>query len=67
MGQEIDLMAAAEIEQDLEKRKQELAEERTKREVEIRTKLQTMTVKELLAAVLDAQTGRVATYREYNE
>lgn len=72
MGQSIDLVAAAqkhaaEIEQDMEKRKQELAEERKKREGEIRTKLQSLTVKELLATVLDAQTGRVATYREYNE
>lgn len=72
MGQSIDLVSTAEgdaqdIMKSMESQKQELAEERTKRRAEIQTTLESLTTRELLASVMDVQTARVATYREYDE
>lgn len=70
MGQSIDLVStedAQDIIKSMESQKQELAEERTKRRAEIQTTLESLTVRELLASVMDVQTARVATYREYDE
>jgi hypothetical protein len=79
MGQTIDLMtsaggreeelnedasgaAAPGHEQDMEEKKKA----RRKREVAIKEKLQSMNVTDLLGAVMEAQSERVATYREYD-
>ncbi len=52
--------------ENLEEKRKALAEERSKRQVEIKTKLQSMSVSELIQAVLEAQRQRVATYREFD-
>jgi hypothetical protein len=70
MGQSIDLVStedAQDIMKSMENQKQELADERTKRRAEIQATLESLTVRELLASVMDVQTARVATYREYDE
>jgi hypothetical protein len=53
--------------QDVQAQQQQLDEERAKRRIEIEAQLQTMTLKELLHAVMDAQEKRVATYRDYEK
>ena len=46
--------------------RKQLNEAREARESEIRAKLETMTVRELLREVMKAQEGRVMTYRDYD-
>jgi Tfp pilus assembly major pilin PilA len=53
--------------QDVQVQQQQLDEERAKRRIEIEAQLQSMTLKELLHAVMDAQQKRVATYRDYEK
>jgi len=71
MGQTLDLVQTEEdansITESMEKQRQEIQDQRRNRELEIRAELESMTVRELLAAVMEAQTGRVETYREYDE
>lgn len=73
MGQMIDLSASGKSPSDpkavaksMEEQKQQLDHERKTREEQIRAELQTMTVKDLLQAVMEAQRERVATYRAYD-
>lgn len=78
MGQTIDLNQATksseeqaqqdaqEIAHSLEEKRKQLNEAREARESEIRAKLETMTVRELLREVMKAQEGRVMTYRDYD-
>jgi hypothetical protein len=72
MGQTIDL-ASGETAPDpttmaeaMEEQKQKLDQDRKAREEQIRSHLQTMSVKDLLQAVMEAQRERVATYRAYD-
>jgi len=51
---------------DVEKRKQQIEQERAARKLEIQVRIQNMSTAELLNAVLEAQQQRVATYRTYN-
>lgn len=51
---------------DLEEKRRALAEERSKRQEEILAQFQSMSVAELIQAVLGAQRERVATYREFD-
>ena len=71
MGQHIDLTQTEEeakaLVESMELQRQTLEKERQERLLEIKSKLKTMTVKELLGVLTDAQAGRVGTYREYNE
>ena len=71
MGQSIDLTQmegeTQAVSESIEKQRRAIHDERQKRIVEIRAKLESMTVSELVAAVLEAQVGRVETYREYDE
>lgn len=71
MGQNIDLAQTNEeakaIAESIEEQRQALQEERRERKIKMLSKLETMTVGELLAAVLEAQVGRVEAYREYDE
>lgn len=73
MGQTLDLNASAESSPDpeamaksMEEQKQQLDQDRKAREEQIRAHLQTMSVKDLLQAVMEAQRERVATYRTYD-
>lgn len=76
MGQTIDLNAPAKdpsaspqvemMAQSMEEAKQELDKARKAREVDIRAHLQSMSVKDLLQAVMEAQRERVATYRDFD-
>ena len=73
MGQTIDLNAYAETSPDpeaaakiMEEQKEQLDRDRKARKEEIREHLQTMSVKDLLQAVMEAQRERVATYRTYD-
>jgi len=73
MGQTIDLNASAEtapnpeaVAKAMEEQKQQLDQDRKLREEQIRAELQTMSVKDLLQAVMEAQRERVATYRTYD-
>lgn len=72
MGQTIDLMTTQsantdESVEDPSARAQRLKEEREERRAQIQEALQSMSTPELLKAVLQAQQGRVATYREYEK
>ena len=79
MGQTIDLNQVTkfseeqsledvqEIADSLEDKRKELNETRETRESEIRAKLETMTVQELLHEVMTAQEGRVICYRDYDQ
>mmetsp|Transcript_25712 Transcript_25712/g.42779 ORF Transcript_25712/g.42779 Transcript_25712/m.42779 type:complete len:134 (-) Transcript_25712:802-1203(-) len=71
MGQSIDMTQTEEgakaIIESMESQRQELAEARRKRGTEIQATLESLTVRELLASVMETQTARVATYREYDE
>ena len=71
MGQNIDLTQTNEevkaIAESMAEQRQALQRERQERKIEILSKLETMTSGELLAAVLEAQVGRVETYRVYDE
>lgn len=71
MGQSIDLTQTNEeakaIAESMAEQRQALERERQERKIEILSKLETMTIRELLAAVLEAQEGRVETYRVYDE
>lgn len=71
MGQNIDLTQSNEeakaLAESMEEQRQALQRERQERKIEILSKLETMTIRELLAAVLEAQVGRVETYRVYDE
>ena len=73
MGQTIDLNSPEEATPDpeavaksMEEEKQKLDRDRKTREEQIRAHLQTMSVKDLLQAVMEAQRERVATYRAYD-
>lgn len=68
MGQTIDLVQEEvdSISKSLEERRKSLREDHAKRGEEIRSKLETMSVSELLNKVMEAQEDRVATYREYD-
>jgi hypothetical protein len=74
MGQTIDLNAPARdpstlpaaSAQSMDEAKQELDEARKARGEEIRAHLQSMSIKDLLQAVMEAQRERVATYRVYD-
>jgi len=74
MGQTIDLNKPAEpetppetVDPDMEAQRQQLEEERAKRRIEIEEQLQSMTVKELIQAVTEAQQKRVTTYKDYDK
>merc|ERR1712137_615515 len=67
MGQTIDLMKANEIKGELEEKQRDLQKEREERSARIKEQLKKMSVKKLLREVLEAQTGRVTTYREYDK
>lgn len=74
MGQTIDLNAPEEatiadpeaVAKSMEEEKKKLERDRKTREEQIRAHLQTMSVKDLLQAVMEAQKERVATYRAYD-
>lgn len=72
MGQTIDLVSGetapdpAVLAKAMEEEKQQLDQDRQAREEQIRAHLQTMSVKDLLQAVMEAQRERVATYRTYD-
>lgn len=76
MGQTIDLNAPANdssaslqverMAQTMEETKKELEKARKAREVEIRAHLKSMSVKNLLQAVMEAQCERVGTYRDFD-
>ena len=51
----------------MEQQRRLIDQERQSRLVAIQTQLESMSVSELVAAVLEAQMGRVETYREYDE
>lgn len=53
--------------QDVQAQQEQLDKDRAKRRIEIEEQLQSMTLKELLHAVMDAQQSRVATYRDYEK
>jgi hypothetical protein len=53
--------------EDTKAQQEQLDKERAKRRVEIESQLQTMTLKELLHAVMDAQQNRVSTYKDYEK
>lgn len=70
MGQNIHWMegeTTEDIVASMEQQRRLIDQERQSRLVTIQTKLESMSVSELVAAVLEAQTGRVETYREYDE
>lgn len=54
------------IAEDMEEKRKQLQEARKQREEEIRAELETMSVRELLSAVMESQSERVATYKEYD-
>lgn len=78
MGQTIDLnqqsnfsealahREAQELSQSLEKTQKQLEELRGEREIDLRAKLESMSIRELLQTVVATQEGRVLTYREYD-
>jgi hypothetical protein len=73
MGQTIDLNAPERatpdpetIAKSMEEERKKLDRDRKTREEQIRAHLQTMSVKDLLQAVIEAQRERVATYRTYD-
>lgn len=72
LGQTIDLATGettadpATIAMSMEEQKKQLDQDRKIREEQIRAHLQTMSVKDLLQAVMEAQKERVATYRTYD-
>jgi hypothetical protein len=78
MGQTIDLnqesisseeQAQKEVEEishSIEEKREELEQARLNRETEIRAKIESMSVRELLHAVMEAQEGRVLAYRDYD-
>jgi hypothetical protein len=53
--------------EDVKAQQEQLDKDRAKRKVEIQEQLQSMTLKELLHAVMDAQQNRVSTYRDYEK
>ena len=78
MGQTIDLLepsssnkeeekatAAVANADEIEKQRQQLAEDRKQRKIQIQQALDNMSVKELLQHVMKTQQDRVAAYREY--
>ncbi len=71
MGQHIHFMSmegnSQTVSETMELQRHAMHEKRQRRFVEIQAELQRMTVSDLMTAVLEAQTGRVETYREYNE
>jgi hypothetical protein len=76
MGQTIDLnsletdpSASSQVEimaQSVEETKQKIDKARKAREGDIRAHLQSMSIKDLLQAVMEAQRERVATYRDFD-
>lgn len=73
MGQTIDLNPSEEkvpdpeqVAKSMEEQKEKLEQDRKIREEQIREHLTTMSVKDLLQAVMEAQRERVATYRSYD-
>lgn len=72
MGQTIDLASGetapdpTTVAEAMEEQKQKLDQDRKAREEQIRAHLQSMSVKDLLQAVMEAQRERVATYRAYD-
>lgn len=76
MGQTIDLnsletdpSASSQVEmmaQSVEETKQKIGKARKAREGDIRAHLQSMSIKDLLQAVMEAQRERVATYRDFD-
>lgn len=53
--------------EDVKAQQEQLDKDRAKRRIEIQEQLQSMTLKELLHAVMDAQQNRVSTYRDYEK
>jgi hypothetical protein len=53
--------------EDVKAQQVQLDKDRAKRKIEIQEQLQSMTLKELLHAVMDAQQNRVSTYRDYEK
>jgi len=68
MGQTINLVDNDDsLPTHIEDQRKDLQEKRKKREIEIRKRFESMKVLELLNSVMEAQEGRVAAYREFNE
>lgn len=78
MGQTIDILAtptskhseqaaSSQTEEERVQEQQRLENERKERQENIRTEIQSMSEKELLQAVMQAQQERVATYKEYEK
>jgi hypothetical protein len=53
--------------EDVKAQQEQLDKDRAKRKIEIEEQLQSMTLKELLHTVMDAQQNRVSTYRDYEK
>jgi len=72
MGQTLDLTSSAtkqdaKEEKTTEEQHEEMRNQRKERQQELQTRLASMSIRELLYSVLEAQSERVATYREFDK
>jgi hypothetical protein len=71
MGQVIDLASVGKEDKNEDERmkaaQQQLQEERAKRKIQLQEKLSSMSIRELLNSLFEAQQQRVVTYKEYEK